>query len=73
MDSLVPADISLGVTHQLYPEYYLFGTEACAGWSSPDRGVKLGSWSRAEEYAHDILEVSLFGQIECIRCEADML
>uniref|UniRef100_A0A8C7YS49 Glucosylceramidase n=1 Tax=Oryzias sinensis TaxID=183150 RepID=A0A8C7YS49_9TELE len=56
MDSLVPADISLGVTHQLYPEYYLFGTEACAGWSSPDRGVKLGSWSRAEEYAHDILE-----------------
>lgn len=57
MDSLVPAEISLGVTHHLYPEYYLFGTEACAGWSPLDRGVKLGSWDRAEQYAHDIIEV----------------
>ncbi|XP_068179932.1 lysosomal acid glucosylceramidase isoform X2 [Antennarius striatus] len=55
-DSLVPAEISLGLTHHLYPEYYLFGTEACAGWSGLDRGVKLGSWRRAEQYAHDILE-----------------
>lgn len=57
MDKLVPAEISLGVTHHLYPEYYLFGTEACSGWSPLDRGVKLGSWSRAEQYAHDIIEV----------------
>ncbi|XP_044063224.1 lysosomal acid glucosylceramidase isoform X3 [Siniperca chuatsi] len=56
MDSLVPAEISLGVTHHLYPEYYLFGTEACSGWSPLDRGVKLGSWDRAEHYAHDIIE-----------------
>jgi len=56
-DRIVPADISLGVTHQLYPEYYLFGTEACAGGNPVDKGVKLGSWERAEEYAHDILEV----------------
>lgn len=56
MDSLVPAEASLGATHQLYPEYYLFGTEACAGWNPADRGVKLGSWDRAEQYAHDILE-----------------
>ncbi|XP_078108976.1 lysosomal acid glucosylceramidase [Sander vitreus] len=56
MDSLVPAEISLGVTHHLYPEYYLFGTEACSGWSPLDRGVKLGSWNRAEQYAHDIIE-----------------
>lgn len=56
MDSFVPAEISLGVTHQLYPEYYLFGTEACAGWNPLDRGVKLGSWDRAEQYAHDIIE-----------------
>ena len=57
MDSFVPAELSLGVTHHLYPEYYLFGTEACAGWSPLDRGVKLGSWRRAEQYAHDIIEV----------------
>lgn len=56
LDSLVPAEISLGVTHHLYPEYYLFGTEACAGWNPLDRGVKLGSWDRAEQYAHDIIE-----------------
>ncbi|XP_058504729.1 lysosomal acid glucosylceramidase [Solea solea] len=56
MDKLIPAEISLGATHHLYPEYYLFGTEACAGWSPLDRGVKLGSWARAEQYAHDILE-----------------
>ncbi|MEQ2214843.1 hypothetical protein XENOCAPTIV_021722, partial [Xenoophorus captivus] len=56
MDDLVPAETSLGATHQLYPEYYLFGTEACAGWGPLDRGVKLGSWDRAEKYAHDIIE-----------------
>lgn len=58
LDRFIPAEITLGTTHRLYPEYYLFGTEACAGWSPADRGVKLGSWERAEEYAHDILEVS---------------
>uniref|UniRef100_A0A667ZSW4 Glucosylceramidase n=2 Tax=Myripristis murdjan TaxID=586833 RepID=A0A667ZSW4_9TELE len=56
LDSFVPAELSLGTTHHLYPEYYLFGTEACAGWSPVDRGVKLGSWERAEQYAHDIIE-----------------
>nr|XP_057939453.1 lysosomal acid glucosylceramidase isoform X1 [Doryrhamphus excisus] len=56
MDSLVPAAPSLAATHDLYPEYYLFGTEACAGWHPLDRGVKLGSWERAEDYAHDILD-----------------
>ncbi|XP_035478634.1 lysosomal acid glucosylceramidase [Scophthalmus maximus] len=56
MDSLVPAEMSLGTTHHLYPEYYLFGTEACAGWSPLDRGVKLGSWERAEQYARDIIQ-----------------
>ncbi|KAJ0066058.1 hypothetical protein NL108_001300, partial [Boleophthalmus pectinirostris] len=55
-DHFVPPEFSLGTTHHLYPEYYLFGTEACAGWSPLDRGVKLGSWDRAEQYAHDILQ-----------------
>ncbi|KAK2844628.1 hypothetical protein Q5P01_011287 [Channa striata] len=56
MDRAVPADISLGTTHHLFPEYYLFGTEACAGWNPLDSGVKLGSWDRAEQYARDIIE-----------------
>uniref|UniRef100_A0AAX7UTP4 Glucosylceramidase n=1 Tax=Astatotilapia calliptera TaxID=8154 RepID=A0AAX7UTP4_ASTCA len=56
LDSVVPPDISLGTTHDLYPEYYLFGTEACAGWNPLNKGVMLGSWDRAEQYAHDIIE-----------------
>lgn len=56
MDSFVPPEITLGTTHHLYPEYYLFATEACAGFSPLDRGVKLGSWDRAEHYAHDIMQ-----------------
>ncbi|CAL8247259.1 unnamed protein product [Lota lota] len=56
LDSFVPAEISLGTTHHLFPEYYLFGTEACAGWSPVDRGVKLGSWERAEQYAANIIQ-----------------
>ena len=59
LDGLVPAETSLGTTHHLFPEYYLFGTEACAGWSPLDRGVKLGSWERAERYAASILQVGL--------------
>uniref|UniRef100_A0AAZ3NU48 Glucosylceramidase n=1 Tax=Oncorhynchus tshawytscha TaxID=74940 RepID=A0AAZ3NU48_ONCTS len=57
LDTLVPAELSLGTTHHLYPEYYLFGTEACAGWSPSDRGVRLDSWERAEQYAHSIIQV----------------
>ncbi|XP_053482745.1 lysosomal acid glucosylceramidase isoform X1 [Ictalurus furcatus] len=55
-DHLVPAKISLTATHELYPEYFILGTEACPGWSSLDHGVRLGSWERAEDYAHDIIE-----------------
>ncbi|KAL4636166.1 glucosylceramidase isoform X1, partial [Arapaima gigas] len=55
-DSFVPAELTLSTTHHLFPEYYLFGTEACSGWNSLDPGIKLGSWDRAEEYGHDITE-----------------
>uniref|UniRef100_A0AAY4AHE0 Glucosylceramidase n=1 Tax=Denticeps clupeoides TaxID=299321 RepID=A0AAY4AHE0_9TELE len=55
-DKFAPADITLSTTHHLYPEYFLIGTEACAGWTPLDRGVTLGSWERAEDYAHDIME-----------------
>uniref|UniRef100_A0AAR2K552 Glucosylceramidase n=1 Tax=Pygocentrus nattereri TaxID=42514 RepID=A0AAR2K552_PYGNA len=56
LDHVAPAKITLGTTHDLYPEYFLFGTEACSGWTSFDRGVQLGSWKRAEDYASDIIE-----------------
>lgn len=55
-DRLVPPDVTLTSTHHLYPDYFLFATEACAGWSPVDRGVRLGSWDRAEDYAHDIIQ-----------------
>ncbi|XP_048881247.1 lysosomal acid glucosylceramidase [Brienomyrus brachyistius] len=55
-DPAIPAEISLSTTHHLFPGYYLFGTEACAGFSPGHHGVKLGCWDRAERYAHDIIE-----------------
>ncbi|MCI4374640.1 hypothetical protein PGIGA_G00008390 [Pangasianodon gigas] len=56
LDKLVPAKVTLTTTHDLYPEYFILGTEACPGWTKLDRGVRLGSWERAEDYAHDIIE-----------------
>lgn len=56
-DHLAPAKITLTTTHDLYPDYFILGTEACPGWSSLDHGVRLGCWERAEDYAHDIIEV----------------
>ncbi|XP_031431718.1 lysosomal acid glucosylceramidase isoform X2 [Clupea harengus] len=56
MDRLAPPELTLGTTHHIFPQYFLFGTEACSGWNPADRGVKLGSWERAEDYAHDIIE-----------------
>lgn len=55
-DRIVPPDITLGTIHRLFPEYFLFATEACSGWNPVDRGVRLGSWDRAEDYAHDIIQ-----------------
>ncbi|XP_066577114.1 lysosomal acid glucosylceramidase [Amia ocellicauda] len=56
LDRLVPPGISLDTTQHLFPEYYLFGSEACAGFEPWDRGVRLGSWERAESYSWDILQ-----------------
>jgi len=51
---------TLDLTHAQFPNYPLFGTEACVGTiGDPDIGqphVILGSWERAERYAHDIIE-----------------
>ncbi|KAM6910060.1 lysosomal acid glucosylceramidase [Xenentodon cancila] len=56
LDIVIPPKITLGLTHHYYPEYYLFGTEACTGVIPTEKGVKLGSWKRAELYAKDIIE-----------------
>ncbi|XP_046704327.1 lysosomal acid glucosylceramidase isoform X2 [Silurus meridionalis] len=56
LDQFVPAKFTLTATHDLYPEYFILGTEASTGWRNIDRGVRLGSWERAEDYAHDIIE-----------------
>uniref|UniRef100_H3AB74 Glucosylceramidase n=1 Tax=Latimeria chalumnae TaxID=7897 RepID=H3AB74_LATCH len=55
-DSFVPARATLGATHELFPDYYLFATEACTGTFPWDRGVQLGSWERGCAYSHDIIE-----------------
>ncbi|XP_077111966.1 lysosomal acid glucosylceramidase isoform X1 [Ranitomeya variabilis] len=59
LDAVVPADISLGSTHQLFPEYFLFASEACAGFTPWDKGVRLGSWERGNHYSRIIMEQDL--------------
>ncbi|XP_056409090.1 lysosomal acid glucosylceramidase [Hyla sarda] len=56
LDAVIPADISLGSTHHLYPEYFLFATEACAGFTPWDKGVCLGCWERGNAYSRRIIE-----------------
>uniref|UniRef100_A0A4D5RNY4 Glucosylceramidase n=1 Tax=Ixodes scapularis TaxID=6945 RepID=A0A4D5RNY4_IXOSC len=47
----------LDKTHNNFPDKFILATEACEGWRSSDvEKVILGSWNRAENYAHDILE-----------------
>ncbi|XP_047486069.1 LOW QUALITY PROTEIN: lysosomal acid glucosylceramidase-like [Penaeus chinensis] len=44
-------------TQMLFPDKFLLYTEACEGWDAPaEDSVRLGQWSRAEKYAHSILE-----------------
>lgn len=47
----------LDITHDMFPDYFILGTEACVGsypWNYPK--VALGSWSRAESYSKDIIQ-----------------
>lgn len=47
----------LDETHYQHPGKFLLSTEACEGPISMSRNkVKLGSWRRAESYAHDIIQ-----------------
>ncbi|KAK7085837.1 hypothetical protein SK128_017034 [Halocaridina rubra] len=46
-------------THSFFPEKFLLYTEACEGWDvTGPESVSLGSWNRAENYVHSILENS---------------
>ncbi|XP_064121704.1 lysosomal acid glucosylceramidase-like [Macrobrachium nipponense] len=42
-------------THELYPDYFILGTEACEGNGIYKKPIMLGSWERLESYAHDII------------------
>ncbi|CAN7939571.1 unnamed protein product, partial [Ixodes hexagonus] len=47
----------LDKTHNNFPDKFILATEACNGYKPTDKEkVILGSWDRAENYAHDILE-----------------
>ena len=59
MDSIVPSNM-LDKTHELFPDKFIFGTEACIG-EGPQQHVILGSFVRAEVYARFILEVIVSG------------
>ncbi|XP_051901585.1 lysosomal acid glucosylceramidase [Pristis pectinata] len=56
MDMLAPADKTLGTTHQLFPEYFLFASEACTGDMPWEHMVQLGSWKRGAMYSQDIIQ-----------------
>ncbi|XP_045605281.2 lysosomal acid glucosylceramidase [Procambarus clarkii] len=51
-DDYSPAGL-LDDTHDLFPDHFILGTEACAGYLKDP--VVLGSWERLEQYAHDII------------------
>ncbi|KAJ1364540.1 hypothetical protein KIN20_024663 [Parelaphostrongylus tenuis] len=53
LDKLMPASV-LTRTHNRHPEKFILATEACAG-AFFVRGPILGDWSRAEDYAMDII------------------
>ncbi|XP_066985550.1 lysosomal acid glucosylceramidase-like [Macrobrachium rosenbergii] len=42
-------------THELFPDTFLMGTEACVGDKPYEAEVAIGAWERLERYAHDII------------------
>ncbi|XP_070622167.1 lysosomal acid glucosylceramidase-like isoform X2 [Erythrolamprus reginae] len=56
LDFISPIKATVETTQQLYPDYFLISTEACAGSYFWQRAVILGSWARGEDYSHSILE-----------------
>ena len=55
LDSLVPPK-TLELTHEKFPDKFIFATEACHALGSFGPSVILGSFERAESYVRDIIE-----------------
>jgi glucosylceramidase len=57
-EDITPHELYFGFmnkTHTKYPNFFLLATEACEGFLPWSKGVELGSWTRGETYAHDII------------------
>ena len=57
-EDITPSGLYFGFmnkTHTDYPSFFLLATEACEGFLPWSKGVELGSWTRGETYAHDII------------------
>ena len=58
LDTFLPASL-ITDAHNLFPNKFIFATEACEGslpWQK-DVPVDLGSWTRGAVYASDIIDV----------------
>uniref|UniRef100_A0A8C3K2D6 Glucosylceramidase n=1 Tax=Calidris pygmaea TaxID=425635 RepID=A0A8C3K2D6_9CHAR len=55
LDFLAPIDLTLSITHHLFPDYFLLSTEASAGSYFWEPRVVLGGWDRGTKYSHSIL------------------
>ncbi|XP_034648659.1 lysosomal acid glucosylceramidase [Trachemys scripta elegans] len=55
LDFLAPIDLTLSITHNLFPDYYLLSTEASTGSYFWEPRVVLGGWDRGSKYSHSIL------------------
>lgn len=72
-DFITPT-VALSSTHKKFPEKFILATEACSGampWDVPK--VALGSWKRGEDYAHDIIQVSVItAASNLVQCEINV-
>lgn len=59
LDFLAPIDLTLSITHHLFPDYFLLSTEASTGSYFWEPRVVLGGWDRGSKYSHSILTVGL--------------
>ncbi|XP_074422506.1 lysosomal acid glucosylceramidase-like [Larus michahellis] len=55
LDFLAPIDLTLSITHHLFPDYFLLSTEASTGSYFWEPRVVLGGWDRGTKYSHSIL------------------
>uniref|UniRef100_A0A8C8RJ00 Glucosylceramidase n=1 Tax=Pelusios castaneus TaxID=367368 RepID=A0A8C8RJ00_9SAUR len=55
LDFIAPIDLTLSITHHLFPDYYVLSTEASTGSYFWEPRVVLGGWDRGSKYSHSIL------------------